>query len=543
MGMSAEIVSRAQSRLGTVLNGKWRLDEIVGVGGMATVYAAMHRNQKRVAVKMLHTELSLEEGVRTRFLREGYLANTVGHPGAVTVFDDDIAEDGSAFLVMELLEGETINSRVLREGALPVREALRMADEVLDVLVAAHAKRIIHRDLKPENLFITRDGHVKVLDFGIARLRELPFGSPSNTASGFFMGTPAFMAPEHARGKWSEVDALSDLWSVGATLFTMLTGKFVHESETAMDTLVMAVTRPAPSIRTVQPDLHPEVCALIDCALSFEKVDRFSSAVDMQDALRLVAAHLDADHSPGEERPPTTPAFASPPYTPLRVYHATVQSARPPAPQTFPSEAPLASSVPPQRGAFPSVPDRSGGVSVTDRAGQARPRQISTRWLAGVAVLLVALPAYFLLRRSPATSVLDELVPGAEPSPSETLVGGLDHRPSALEPSAEPLAVAAATALVLPAATAGLELGNAPDAAALAPPVKASAAAPAGLPPGALLAAHGPVRSRAPELRLLHPAALHAASQPSASALPSALAPQPSAAPPVIESSPFDRRF
>jgi len=351
--MSAEIVDRAQSRLGMVLNGKWRLDEVLGVGGMATVYAAVHRNQKRVAVKMLHTELSLEEGVRTRFLREGYLANTVDHPGAVTVFDDEIAEDGSAFLVMELLEGETIHSRVLREGPMPVGEALRMTDEVLDVLVAAHGKGIVHRDLKPENLFITRDGHIKVLDFGIARLRELPLGSPSATASGFFMGTPAFMAPEHARGKWSQVDGPSDLWSVGATLFTMLTGKFVHESETAMDTLVMAVTRRAPSIRSVKPDLHPEVSALIDRALAFEKEDRWRTAIEMQAALRGAAEHMRMGTQvarTSEDGSPTTPTFSSPPYSPLRVYHATVRSARPPPPGPLPAREP---PMPPSRRAFP----------------------------------------------------------------------------------------------------------------------------------------------------------------------------------------------
>ena len=106
MAFSAEVVNRARNRLGSVLNAKWRLDEIIGVGGMATVYAATHRNQKRVAVKMLHPELSIDESIKTRFLREGYMANTVDHPGAVTVFDDDLAEDGSAFLVMELLKAK-----------------------------------------------------------------------------------------------------------------------------------------------------------------------------------------------------------------------------------------------------------------------------------------------------------------------------------------------------------------------------------------------------------------------------------------------------
>src|SRR5262249_55018447 len=137
-------ISRAIARVGTVLKDKWRLDTLLGVGGMASVYAATHRNQKRVAVKMLHPELSSDAKVRTRFLREGYLGNTVGHPGAVMVDDDDVTEDGLAFLVMELLEGETLDVRAEERssGRLHLEEVLGVADQLLDVLAAAHAKGI-----------------------------------------------------------------------------------------------------------------------------------------------------------------------------------------------------------------------------------------------------------------------------------------------------------------------------------------------------------------------------------------------------------------
>jgi serine/threonine-protein kinase len=234
------MVMRAQTRVGQVLKEKWRLDVLLGVGGMAAVYAATHRNGSRVAIKLLHPELSTHHQVRTRFLREGYVANAVSHEGAVRVSDDDVAEDGAAFLVMELLEGETLEDRRVRSGGrLDEDEVLSVTDQLLDVLIAAHAKGVIHRDIKPDNVFVTRTGQVKVLDFGIARLREVTSKSTA-TVSGATMGTPAFMPPEQARGLWDEVDGRSDLWAVGATMFNLLAGQVVHEGRTANESLVLA---------------------------------------------------------------------------------------------------------------------------------------------------------------------------------------------------------------------------------------------------------------------------------------------------------------
>src|SRR5260221_9227070 len=118
MPLRDDLLERAKARVGMVLDGKWHLDSVLGIGGMATVYAATHRNQKRVAIKMLHPEVSIDKQVTTRFTREGYVANTVGHPGAVSVLDDDVAEDGAVFLVMELLEGETLDTRWEKAGRL-----------------------------------------------------------------------------------------------------------------------------------------------------------------------------------------------------------------------------------------------------------------------------------------------------------------------------------------------------------------------------------------------------------------------------------------
>jgi eukaryotic-like serine/threonine-protein kinase len=277
---------KAQARVGAFVKDKWRLDSLIGVGGMAAVYAATHRNKNRVAVKMLHAQFSGDETVRTRFLREGYLANTVEHTGAVKVLDDDVSEDGSAFLVMELLDGETIEARWLRKKQrLDAGEVLAIGDKLLDVLASAHDKGIVHRDIKPENLFLTREGTLKVLDFGIARIFE---GSrdQKGTRQGYIMGTPAFMSPEQALAQWDEVDGRTDLWAVGATMFTLLTGRHVHEAKTGNEQLIRSATTPAISVGSIDAGLAPPIVELVDRALAFDKKERWADARAMRAALR-----------------------------------------------------------------------------------------------------------------------------------------------------------------------------------------------------------------------------------------------------------------
>jgi serine/threonine-protein kinase len=302
----------ARSRVGRTLRDKWRLDALLGMGGMAAVYAATHRNGSRAAVKMLHPELCFNVDVLRRFVREGQVANAVAHEGAVRVIDDDVAEDGSPFLVSELLDGETLEGRRVRSGgSLTEDEVLAVADQMLDVLIAAHAKGIVHRDLKPENVFVTRTGQVKVLDFGIARLREVR-SATNATREGTSMGTPAFMAPEQARALWDLVDGRTDLWAVGATLFNVLTGKLVHDGRTANEILLAAMTRPAPPLASALPGVAEAVAALVDRALAFEQGDRWQDATRMQEAVRR--AHVDRGGTPIA----TAPTLAVPPCVPTR---------------------------------------------------------------------------------------------------------------------------------------------------------------------------------------------------------------------------------
>jgi serine/threonine protein kinase len=285
----------AQARLGQVVCGKYRLERVLGSGGMATVYAATHRNRRKFAIKVLHPELSLNEHVRARFQREGYVTNSVNHRGAVAVLDDDVAEDGSAFLVMELLEGSTLEQLCRERGrALPLSAALAIAEQLLDVLTAAHASGVIHRDLKPANLFLTRDGTLKVLDFGVARLHDASGGTATRT--GMTLGTPAYMAPEQVFGKTSELDEKADVWAVGATLFALISGELVFDGDDPQQLAVRLTTHSARSLATTSAKVPAALVRVIDRALSFDRKERWQSAAAMREALQH--AHVEVFGAP-----------------------------------------------------------------------------------------------------------------------------------------------------------------------------------------------------------------------------------------------------
>ncbi|MCC6647548.1 MAG: serine/threonine protein kinase [Polyangiaceae bacterium] len=279
------------SREGSTL-GDWCVGALLGIGGVATVYEARDRGgDTPVAIKVLHPEMAEVPELRLRFLRESRVANTIPHRGVARVLEHGETPDGCPFLVMELLVGESYEQRWERKGRrLPIAEALWMADQTLDVLHAAHKKGVVHRDIKPDNVFLTHDRRVVVLDFGIAGLAELA-GSSEATRVGVVMGTPAFMPPEQARGDWTHVGIQTDLWAVGATLFTLLSGRPVHDERVMIDQLTAAVSRPAPSLAEVAPGTPEPVVNLVDFALRFDHSARWPNARAMQVALR--AAYSD----------------------------------------------------------------------------------------------------------------------------------------------------------------------------------------------------------------------------------------------------------
>jgi len=229
----------------------------------------------------LHPDVALDDKVLERFEQEALAVNAIGHPGVVEIRDVDVTDDGVHFMVMELLDGETIADRYERSGPIEISKLLDVVDQLLDVLIACHAKGIIHRDIKPENLFIQKNGRLKVLDFGIARVR-----AGLKTEAGTTLGTVAFSAPEQLKG--GPIDARADVFSVGATLFTLIAGRRIHEPRDNASLALMMITQPAPPLDRVAEKAPKEVCMLVDRALAFLPEHRYPDALTMRGDVRSV---------------------------------------------------------------------------------------------------------------------------------------------------------------------------------------------------------------------------------------------------------------
>jgi serine/threonine protein kinase len=337
---------RAAQRVGSTIKGKWTLESLLGIGGMAAVYAAQHRNGQRAALKVLHADFARDKVIGERFLREAYVSNKVNHPACVKVLDDDITEDEEPFLVMELLEGETVRDAWKSAGrVMGVPQVLHIADCVLDCLAACHAIGVIHRDLKPANVFLTREGDVKVLDFGVAQMRS---ATAERTAAGTALGTPAYMSPEQAMGLVDQLDGRADLFSVGAMIHALVTGQRINSGRTEQEALVMAATMPAPSIARIAPHLPIDVIALVDKALAWDRRNRYTDARDMQRAVKAALAVAEgapareASAAPrartrsamGLESRPAQGAGGQGATPPSHSPHSPLESSMPPAPAT-----------------------------------------------------------------------------------------------------------------------------------------------------------------------------------------------------------------
>src|SRR5215470_2721331 len=265
--------------------GAYRVLRQIGEGGMGSVWLAEHiALGRRAALKMLHPEFSNRPDIVTRFFNEARAATAIPDPGIVQIFDFGQHVDGSAYIVMELLDGEPLDRRLEREGALSLVDGLRLMRQVASTLGAAHARGIIHRDLKPENIYIVRDPEVpggeraKVLDFGIAKLAGDRAGIKTQTAT--VMGTPTFMSPEQCRGT-GQVDQRSDVYALGCVLFTLVTGRPPFNADGAGEIIAMHLREPAPAPSQLRPGIPPELDQLVLRCLAKHPAQRFATAGEL----------------------------------------------------------------------------------------------------------------------------------------------------------------------------------------------------------------------------------------------------------------------
>jgi len=285
--LESAIRERALARVGHTLRGKWILEELIGIGGMAAVYRARHRNGACVAIKLLHASLTDYDDVRRRFVGEGYAANRIAHPSIVRVLDDDVDDKETPFLVMDYVEGRTLADAV-EDRRFGDDELLDVGEQICGALAAAHVAGVVHRDLKPDNLLVEPNGRVRVLDFGIARLLGHDEQSFFETKTGIAFGTPGFISPEQALGHREAIGPRTDLFALGATLFYLATGEFLHKTSSPQELLILVATKQARPLREVAPRISPEVAEIVDRATRRDLEDRWASAEAMLEAIRAV---------------------------------------------------------------------------------------------------------------------------------------------------------------------------------------------------------------------------------------------------------------
>ncbi|MBI2894278.1 MAG: serine/threonine protein kinase [Deltaproteobacteria bacterium] len=288
---------------GLVLGGKYRLLRPIAEGGMGVVWEAEHvQIGRKLAVKLLQTQLAKNPEAVLRFRREAQIAGTLGHDHICPVLDIGETEIGQHYLVMELLRGRSLGETLKASGALAVGRALDIAGQILDALAAAHSAGVVHRDLKPENIFLSRvggrDDFVRVLDFGISKMTaDGGQEATSLTRTGIVMGTAHYMAPEQARGH-RDIDSRVDLYATGAILYEMLTGRVAYDGESSNEIIIKLATEPFVPPREHRPDLPEEVEAIVLRAMARRREDRFATAAEMSEAVLGARSVLTSSDQP-----------------------------------------------------------------------------------------------------------------------------------------------------------------------------------------------------------------------------------------------------
>jgi len=278
--------------IGEIIDGRYQLTRVVGSGGMATIYAAIDlRLDRQVAVKVMHSHLAQDEQFVSRFIREAKAAASLSHPNIVAVLDQGWNQGGApcVFIVMELIEGATLRDYIIEQGALSAERALSIITPVASALAAAHKLGIVHRDIKPENILVSKEGRIKIADFGLARGALL--GNTMTAESSVILGSVSYLSPEQVQR--GVADARSDIYSLGIVLFEILTGQKPYQGEDPVQVAIKHVNERVPAPSTIKPGLTIEMDQLVLSTTDIDPDKRPRDAVILLEKLRELSEKLD----------------------------------------------------------------------------------------------------------------------------------------------------------------------------------------------------------------------------------------------------------
>jgi serine/threonine-protein kinase len=439
------MVSQRDPRIGTTVLEKLRVDARLGAGGMGAVYKVHHLVTKHDrALKVLHPELAEDEAVIKRLMREAGVAGTLRSPHVVETLDVGWLADGSPYVLMELLEGETLADRMER-GDLRPEQLIGFVCQACEGIVHAHGAGIVHRDLKPDNLFIVRtpegEERIKILDFGISKFQveKLDDGG-AVTREGTILGTPLYMSPEQAMGQAS-LGPPTDLYSLGVILYEGLSGQTPHPASTFPQLIIRLATTPAVPLREVVPGIHPKLAAIVDEALAMVPADRPASAAALLEALAPFAeerqvAHLETLRGVAIAHQPALISMAD------TMAGGLISDA--PSMTAEPRTGVLRGAAEPAKtpGKIEPAAAEPASILVERSTGEVIPRPRWVPWaVAAVAAALVGIAAIALMQ-TPDEVGADATVPAIadEENQEPSLPVGLDPEPGTVaEPALEPL--------------------------------------------------------------------------------------------------------